>query len=140
MDLGWVDTNRPPVEVGSVVLVMARVLGLLWMCNPLAIVHHKEQQGLVPARAILSGRQQPESLKKGRRLDFGQTTLEGHSLAGEERFSVQWCKEDDSVWYEIYAISRPATLLALASYPLTRHYQRRFRRESIEAVRAAAAI
>ncbi len=41
--------------------------------------------------------------------------------------------------YEIYAVSRPATLLALASYPLTRHYQRRFRRESIEAVRAAAA-
>ena len=53
-------------QVGSVVLVMARVLGLLWMCNPLAIVHHKEQQGLVPARTILSGRQQPESLKKGR--------------------------------------------------------------------------
>ncbi len=46
-----------------------------------------------------------------------------------------------AVWvcrYEIYAISRPATLLALASYPLTRHYQRRFRRESIKAVREAA--
>lgn len=39
--------------------------------------------------------------------------------------------------YEIYAISRPATLLALASYPLTRYYQRRFRQESIAAVRDA---
>ena len=47
------------------VLVMARVLGLLWMSNPLAIVHHKEQQGLVPACTVLSGRQQPQSLKKG---------------------------------------------------------------------------
>lgn len=40
--------------------------------------------------------------------------------------------------YEIFAISKPATLLALASYPLTRYYQRRFRRESLSAVSAAA--
>ena len=39
--------------------------------------------------------------------------------------------------YEIYAISRPATLLALASYPLARYYQARFRRESMAAVAAA---
>ncbi len=52
-------------QVDSVLIVMARVLGLLWMRNPLAIVHHKEQPGLVPACPILSGRQQPESLKKG---------------------------------------------------------------------------
>jgi uncharacterized protein (UPF0548 family) len=32
------------------------------------------------------------------RYDLGQTCLQGHSLAGEERFSVQWCQEDDSVW------------------------------------------
>lgn len=43
-----------------------------------------------------------------------------------------WCCR-----YEIYAISRPATLLALASYPLTRYYQGRFRRESMAAVRDA---
>ena len=39
------------------------------------------------------------SFLAGLRFEFGQTTLEGHSLAGEERFSVQWCKEDDSVWW-----------------------------------------
>jgi hypothetical protein len=39
--------------------------------------------------------------------------------------------------YEIYAISRPATLLALASYPLARYYQTRFRRESMAAVASA---
>ncbi|CAK0753815.1 hypothetical protein CVIRNUC_002249 [Coccomyxa viridis] len=138
MDLGWVATNRPVIEVGQATIVMARVLGLLWMRNPLRIVYQGEQKAPVPACAVRAGRRQSKSCKKGLRFDLGQTTLEGHSLAGEERFSVQWCKEDDSVWYEIYAVSRPATLLAIASYPLTRHYQRRFRRESLSAVQAAA--
>ncbi len=34
----------------------------------------------------------------GRRYDFGQATCAGHGLAGEERFSVQWRRDDDSVW------------------------------------------
>ncbi|EIE23935.1 hypothetical protein COCSUDRAFT_32909 [Coccomyxa subellipsoidea C-169] len=138
MGLGWVDTNRPAVKVGEHVIVMAQVLGLLWMCNPLRILYAKEEKGLIPAAAMLRARRQPACTSRGLRFDLGQTTLEGHSLAGEERFSVQWSKEDDSVWYEIYAISRPATLLALASYPLTRYYQQRFRRESMAAVQRAA--
>lgn len=60
-------------QVGSVVIVMARVLGLLWMRNPLAIVHHKEQRGVVPACTIESGRQQPESFKKGTALCAAQS-------------------------------------------------------------------
>ncbi len=52
-------------------------------------------------------------------------------LATVERNMEMHCR------YEIYAISRPATLLALASYPLTRYYQRRFRQESIAALRDA---
>ncbi|CAL8462562.1 g2095 [Coccomyxa elongata] len=137
MGLGWVDTNRPEVKVGEHVIVMAKVLGLLWMCNPLRIVYAREEKASMPATALLKASRQPACTRKGMRYDFWQTTLEGHSLAGEERFSVQWCKEDDSVWYEIYAISRPATLLALTSYPLARYYQRRFRQESIAAVRDA---
>ena len=46
----------------------------------------------------------------GLRFDFGQTTLEGHSLAGEERFSVQWCKEDDSVWWVQFGLVPAAQL------------------------------
>lgn len=26
-------------------------------------------------------------------------TLKGHLIAGEERFAVEWNKDDDSVWY-----------------------------------------
>ena len=33
----------------------------------------------------------------GRSFKFGQTTLEGHALAGEESFAIKW-KPDNSVW------------------------------------------
>ena len=101
---------------------------LLWMCNPLRIVYAGERRGALPGRPLLQAGSQPPCLRKGAflllfrsllrmpwcveaaalwtepeyagmRYEFGQTTLEGHSLAGEERFSVQWCKEDDSVWW-----------------------------------------
>ena len=62
-------------QVGAVVMVMARVLGLLWMRNPLAVVHHSEQRGLIPACTILSGRQQPESSKSGDALPAAQPAL-----------------------------------------------------------------
>ncbi len=62
-------------QVGSVVIVMARVLGLLWLRNPLAIVHHREQQALIPACTVLSGRQQPESSKSGDALPAAQPVL-----------------------------------------------------------------
>ncbi len=34
----------------------------------------------------------------GQRLKYAHSTLHGHALAGEERFAVEWHKEDDSVW------------------------------------------
>lgn len=36
----------------------------------------------------------------GQHLKYAHSTLRGHALAGEERFAVEWHKEDDSVWYE----------------------------------------
>ena len=34
----------------------------------------------------------------GKRLLYGQSTLLGHQLAGEERFGLEWHATDDSVW------------------------------------------
>jgi hypothetical protein len=34
----------------------------------------------------------------GQHLRYAHSTLQGHALAGEERFAVEWHKEDDSVW------------------------------------------
>ena len=35
----------------------------------------------------------------GRRFVFATATVQGHQLRGEERFAVEWHKDDDSVWW-----------------------------------------
>ncbi|MEK6323521.1 MAG: DUF1990 family protein [Acidobacteriota bacterium] len=42
--------------------------------------------------------------------------------------------KDDSVWYDIYAYSRPNHLIAKLGYPVTRLLQKRFARESMDAM------
>jgi uncharacterized protein (UPF0548 family) len=41
---------------------------------------------------------------------------------------------DDSVFYDLYAFSRPNQLLAKLGYPLARHLQHRFARDSLQAM------
>lgn len=41
----------------------------------------------------------------GKRYAFGTTTLQGHALAGEERFQVEWDKDSDVVTYAIPSLS-----------------------------------
>ncbi|CAK0764842.1 hypothetical protein CVIRNUC_003199 [Coccomyxa viridis] len=71
------------------------------------------------------------------RYDCALSSIEGCALCVEERFSVQWSHEDDTVWYELYSISRPATLDAYLAYPLPRYYQKAFREASIAVVKKA---
>ena len=52
-------------QVGQATIVMARVLGLLWMRNPLRIVYQGEQKAPVPACGVRAGRRQSNSCKKG---------------------------------------------------------------------------
>ena len=52
-------------QVGQATIVMARVLGLLWMRNPLRIVHQGEHKAPVPACTVRAGRRQSKSCKKG---------------------------------------------------------------------------
>ena len=64
----WEPSHGPislMMQEGNAVIVMAKVLGLLWMRNPLAILYQKEHQAPVPACPVQSGQRQPESSKKG---------------------------------------------------------------------------
>jgi uncharacterized protein (UPF0548 family) len=70
---------------------------------------------------------------------FAYGTLPDHVERGEERFTVEWRKdEDDSVWYEIYAFSRPKHPLARIGCPIARMLQKRFVRDSLAVMRSAS--
>jgi uncharacterized protein (UPF0548 family) len=120
--LGWVEPCWPntAIEPGQVVGVLARAFGL-WSLNACRIVYVVDERGPVT------------------RFGFAYGTLPEHLESGEERFTIEWRRADDSVWYDILAFSRPNQLMARVGYPLVRRFQRRFARNSAqEMVRATS--
>jgi uncharacterized protein (UPF0548 family) len=117
-DLGWarVVPEGAPVEVGTTVAVLAKHYGFHSL-NPCRISYTIEQDGGDLARR-----------------GFAYGTLPDHGEKGEERFTVEWRRIDDSVFYDLYAFSRPNQLLAKLGYPLARYLQRHFARDSIQAM------
>jgi len=123
-DLGWVRIAWPgaPIQEGTTVAVVARTLGL-WSLNATRIVYTLDE---------VDGRM--------RRFGFAYGTLREHAESGEERFSVELHRDDGSVWYDLFAFSRPQQTLVQIGYPVSRAYQKRFARDSKAAmVRAVAA-
>lgn len=118
--LGWVEISPPdtPIEVGEVVAVIARTMCLWWL-NCCRIVYIVDESG--------------SSTKYG----FAYGTLPGHVECGEERFSIEWKHDDDSVWYDIVAFSRPNHFLTRLFYPATRFMQKRFAKDSAAAMMRA---
>jgi len=115
--LGWVEAWSPdtPIRPGEVVAVMGRAVGLWWL-NACRIVYVVDESGPIS------------------RFGFAYGTLPGHVESGEERFLVEWDRDEDSVWYDILAFSRPNHLLTRLGYPLVRRSQKRFGRDSAAAV------
>ena len=121
-DLGWAGVERDSgTEAGARVCVRARA-GPVWTVNPLEVVR---------LRADDSGK---KGLGVKERFVFAHGTLGGHLLAGEERFSVEMAS-DGEVFYEAYAFSRPAHALSVLGYPVVRLMQKKFHRDSSEAMR-----
>lgn len=123
--LGW-STVHPvaaPIVPGTVVAVVVRHYGF-WSLNACRIVY------------LVDG--DVDGDEDGvRRVGFAYGTLPDHGAVGEERFTVEWRAEDDSVWYDLYAVSRPGHPLARLGYPLARRLQRRFAAASKEVMVAA---
>ena len=125
LSLGWAAVHPPgtQIEQGRAVAVVARHYGF-WSLNACRIVYVVDDVGRVDGV---------------RRFGFAYGTLPDHGAVGEERFMVEWRPADDSVWYDLYALSRPGHPLARLGYPLARRLQRRFARASKRAMMAAAA-
>ena len=113
-DLGWVELIHPadPVAPGQTVLVLAHTFGLYSLSASRIIAMIDENDG------------------QTRRRGFSYGTLLHHVERGEERFSVEYHREDDSVWYDLLAFSNPQHRLAILGYPLARAAQRRFATDS----------
>src|SRR5215213_3561523 len=115
-DIGWVRLFRSDTRIltGSVVAVVVRHPGF-WSINPCRIVYLVEENHTV------------------KKYGFAYGTLAGHAERGEERFTVEWDGRDDSVWYDILAISKPGPLARLG-YPYARRLQKRFAEDSKRAM------
>jgi uncharacterized protein (UPF0548 family) len=124
-DVGWVRVfpSDALIEAGTTVAVVGRHHGFFSL-NACRIVY-------------LVGEDDGEVRRRG----FAYGTLPEHAERGEERFTVEWRREDGSVHYDIFAFSRPNHLLARIGHPLARRLQRRFARDSLRAmVRATAPV
>jgi uncharacterized protein (UPF0548 family) len=120
--LGWVEVfpSDAPTRPDTTVAVLVHLPGL-WSLNFCRIVYAVDDTGPVE------------------RFGFAYGTLPAHAEAGEERFSAEWNRHDDTVVYDLYAFSRPRHVLARIGFPLARGLQRRFARDSLRAMARAVA-
>ena len=116
LHLCWPDA---PIETGTTVGVLAHLPGF-WSLNACRIVFVIDEEGEV------------------RRYGFAYGTLPEHVERGQESFVIEWHSKDDSVWYDILAYSRPNHFLAKMGYPVTRLLQKRFARDSMNAMLSAS--
>ncbi|MGI8918523.1 MAG: DUF1990 family protein [Pyrinomonadaceae bacterium] len=116
-DLSWVEAVPAdiPIELGAAVGVLARHFGF-WSLNVSRIVYLIDESGPIE------------------KFGFAYGTLTSHIEQGEERFTVRWHRDDDSVWYDILAFSRPNQYLIKFSRPVARMLQRRFANDSLNAM------
>ncbi|HWO01373.1 MAG TPA: DUF1990 domain-containing protein [Blastocatellia bacterium] len=116
-NIGWLELLWPeaPIQEGTTVAVLAHHLGF-WSLNACRIVSVIEEEG------------------PRREFGFVYGTLPDHAERGQERFAVEWDRESGKVFYDILAYSRPNKLLARLGYPFTRALQKRFARDSMQAM------
>jgi len=118
--LGWtsIHPHGAPTTVGTDVAVPVHHFGF-WSVNACRVLYEIDEAS--DANGV-------------RRVGFAYGTLPAHGEVGEERFTVEWHTADESVWYDLYALSRPGHPLVRLAHPLARRLQRRFARDSMQAM------
>jgi uncharacterized protein (UPF0548 family) len=116
-EMDWIEIapRDAPIAEGSCVAIIVRHFGF-WSLNASRIVYVIEEHGALE------------------RFGFAYGTLPEHVEQGEERFSVEYHPDDNSVWYDLFAFSRPRHILARLGYPMSRQLQKRFARDSLKAM------
>ncbi len=119
-NLGWVQAlpADTPIEVNAAVGVLARHSGF-WSFNVSRIVYVINEAGPIEE------------------FGFAYGTLATHVERGEERFTVTWHRDDDSVWYDILAFSRPNKAIVKVGSAYARRLQKRFAHDSLKVMTQA---
>ena len=107
------------IENGKIVVMLVNHLGF-WSLNPCRIVYSIEEET-------------PQFCRNG----FAIGTLPAHSEAGEERFTIEWNRQTDEVFYELYAFARAQNWLAKIGFPFVPLFQKRFAADSYKAMLSA---
>ena len=124
--LGWLAPwpANTPIREGSVIVLVARSLGLWWL-NACRIVYVIEED------------------HDAKRFGFAYGTLPAHAGSGEERFMIE-TDDEGTVWYDIRAFSCPQGPLSYIGYPYLRYVQKRFAKDSAavmqDSVKSALAL
>ena len=112
-DVAWVRVYpaAPQIRTGENVAVIARWFNLYFVnaCRIVDTIHEH-----VPVQ----------------RYGFVYGALHDHAEPGEERFTVEWDRHTDEVWYDLLAFSRPNQFLARIGYPFARRLQKKFASDS----------
>ena len=119
----WIRLYSPttPIQVGRDVAVLVHHFGFCSL-NAARIVYVVDEGGPIA------------------RFGFAYGTLIEHAERGEERFTVEWNRSDDRVWYSILAFSVPNKALAKLGYPLSRMLQGKFAEGSKAAMLQATSL
>ncbi|CAN1757544.1 UPF0548 protein At2g17695 [Linum perenne] len=116
--LNWAFVDpKTPVQSGAKFCVCLKEF-VPWIMMPLQVVYVNDARNRKKATASFG---------------FGSGTLQGHLLAGEERFSIEM-DENKQVWYEILSLSKPANLLSFVGYPYVHLRQKLFAHQSTNAL------
>jgi uncharacterized protein (UPF0548 family) len=119
-DLTWTRLcwDNTPIKKGETVAILIKHYGF-WSLNAAQIVYVFEEKGEIE------------------KYGFAYGTLSEHGERGEERFSVEFHKADQTVWYDLYAFSQPNNFWAKVGYPFSRYLQKQFAIESKQAMQRA---
>ena len=117
--------STPPPRAAQTVAILYRAALLhLWLLFPARVVYLLDETTRENETAI-------------HRYGFAYGTLPDHPERGEERFLVEWNESDNTVHYDLLAISQSHHWLARIGYLYTRREQARVRRLSCAAMQSA---
>eukprot|EP01133_Synstelium_polycarpum_P007047 gene7047-8195_t len=122
--LDWVDFcfNDVPIAAGNTVGILSKQFGF-WMLSFCRIVY------------VIDGPEEDENII---RYGFAYGTLSDHLEKGEERFVIEWRRDQNGgegeVFYEILSFSEPQHWMTQLGYPIARFFQNKFGVDSVNAM------